>query len=145
MKVIACCAMIGAMLLNVDDADLNKKDLQKMQGDWAAVEMVREGNPLERDSAQAYFRTVEGTHYTMVRYRKVVGKGTFKLDATKSPRWIDATPDTPNAKALKGIYEWDGDNLKITFGAPDGERPKDFKSPPGSPNSYTLWEREKKQ
>jgi uncharacterized protein (TIGR03067 family) len=144
MKLITVCTLLSACLLNPDDADSTRKDLQKMQGDWAAVEMVREGNPLERDSAQAYFRTVKGETYTMARYRKVLGKGTFKVDATKTPKWIDATPAMPNAKTLKGIYEWDGDRLKITFGAPGGDRPTDFNSPPDSPNSYTLWEREKK-
>ena len=143
MRFVAGWILAGAFFLVADDADPTKKDLQKMQGEWASVEMIREGNPLERDAAQAYFRTVEGETYTMARYRKVVGKGKFKIDATKSPRQIDATPAPPNTKTLKGIYEWDGDKLKIIFGPPDGERPTDFKSEPGSPNSYTLWEREK--
>ncbi len=142
MKVIAICFLTSAFVVAADDGEMTRKDLQKMQGDWAAVEMIREGNPLERDSAQAYFRTVENETYTMARYRKVVGKGAFKIDATKSPKWIDVTPAAPNAKSLKGIYEWDGDKLKIIFGAADGERPTNFKCPPGSPNSYTLWERE---
>ncbi|CAN5361370.1 hypothetical protein BH10PLA2_BH10PLA2_37080 [soil metagenome] len=142
MKLLTACLLAGSFFLIADDSDLTKKDLQKMQGEWAAVEVVREGNPLERDAAQAYFRTVKDETYIMARFRKVVGKGTFNIDATKSPRHIDATPAPPNTKTLKGIYEWDGDKLKIIFGPPDGERPTDFKTEPGSPNSYTLWERE---
>jgi uncharacterized protein (TIGR03067 family) len=106
--------------------------------------MVRDGNPLERDSAQAYFRTVTGENYSISRYRKELGKGTLKIDATRSPRWIDATPSAPNARPLKGIYEWDGDKLKMIFAGPGAERPRNFKSLPGSGSSYTLWEPEKK-
>lgn len=146
MKLLGCLVLAGVLCCSADDADVNKKDLQKMQGDWAAVEFVREGHPLAPDDAQAYFRTVEGDHYTMSRYRKVQGKGTIKLDATKTPREIDATPTIPGKQVLvKGIYEWDGDKLKIMFGAPDGARPTSFKiPPPGTPGSFTVWEREKK-
>lgn len=146
MRLISCSLLVGALFLGADETDLNKKDLAKMQGDWAAVEMYRDGHPLTADNAQAYFRTVEGDTYTMSRYRKVAGKGTLKLDASKSPKEIDASPALPGKKVVvKGIYEWDGDKLKILFGSPDGERPTSLKVPsPGTPGSYTVWEKEKK-
>jgi uncharacterized protein (TIGR03067 family) len=144
MKLLACAFLVGFLTFLADDAGQNKKDLDKMQGEWASVEMIRDGISLERDSAQAYFRTVEGEKYTISRYRKVAGTGIFKLNAAKSPREIDATPQVPGAKTLKGIYEWDGDKLKMIFGPPGGDRPADFKCPPGAQQSYTLWEREKK-
>jgi uncharacterized protein (TIGR03067 family) len=144
MKLIGWAILTGVIWLAADDAELSKKDLQKMQGDWAAVEMIRDGNPLERDAAQAYFRTVSGEKYSIVRYRKVMGEGTFRIDASKAPREIDATPSSPGAKTLKGIYEWHGEKLKMIFGPPGGTRPKDFNAEAGSQQAYTLWEREKK-
>jgi uncharacterized protein (TIGR03067 family) len=144
MKLIAFAILAVVVTLWTDNAEQSKKDLDKMQGDWASVEMIRDGISLERDSAQAYFRTVEGEKYTISRYRKVAGTGTFKLNAAKSPREIDTTPSMPGAKTMKGIYDWDGDKLKMIFGPPGGDRPADFKCPPGAQQSYTLWEREKK-
>ncbi len=144
MKLLGCWMLAGAICFVADDAELTKKDLQKMQGEWACSEMVRDGNKLEPDDAQAYFRSVQGESYTISKYRKVLGTGTIKIDAGKTPREIDAQPALQGAKLQKGIYEWDGDKLKIIFGPAGGDRPKDFKAAPGSQRAYTLWEREKK-
>jgi uncharacterized protein (TIGR03067 family) len=147
VKLLGCSLLTVAIVLLADDSDANKKDLQKMQGDWGAVELARDGNRLEPVDAQAYFRTVEGGTYTMTRYRKALGKGTFKIDASKNPREIDAHTNAKGKNVVvKGIYEWDGDKLRIMFGPADGARPTSFKlPPPGTPGSYTLWEREVKE
>jgi uncharacterized protein (TIGR03067 family) len=144
VKLLLFSLLTGAIIFVADDAELTKKDVQKMQGDWAAVEISRDGNKLTPDDAQSYFRNVKGDVYTMSKYRKVVGTGTIKIDAGKSPREIDAQPAVAGAKLQKGIYEWDGEKLKIYFGAPGGDRPKNFKTEPGLPGSFTLWESEKK-
>jgi len=44
---------------------------------------------------------------------------TFTLDSSKSPRWIDVTPEA------RGIYELSGDTLKIRF-MKRGDRPTIF-------------------
>jgi uncharacterized protein (TIGR03067 family) len=144
VKLFACWILASAIISIADDSDLAKKDLQKMQGEWACLEMIRDGNPLTTDDAQSYFRSVTGDTYSIAKYRKVLGKGTIKIDAGKMPREIDAQPSVAGAKLQKGIYAWDGDKLKIIFGPAGGERPKDFKAPQGSGRSYTVWEREKR-
>lgn len=147
VKLLGCSLLLGVILVSADDAEANKKELEKMQGDWAAVEVVRDGFSLAPDDAQAYFRTVEGDTYTMARYRKVLGKGTLKLDANKTPKEIDAhTTAQGKSVIVKGVYEWDGDKLKIMFGPSDGARPTSVKpSSPGTPGSYTVWEKEAKK
>ena len=50
-------------------------------------------------------------------------EGTFKLDPTKKPRTIDLTLDD---KTSQGIYELNGDSLKIVLAEPGQPRPKDF-------------------
>jgi uncharacterized protein (TIGR03067 family) len=144
-RTILAIAAVGILVAAVGADDAGKKDLDKMQGEWAAVDMIRDGNKISADSAQAYFRSVQGESYAVSRYRKVQGKGTFKLDVSQTPRHIDATPDMPaGAKTLKGIYAWDGEKLKMNFGSPGGDRPKDFTCPEGSKQAYTVWERENK-
>lgn len=56
------------------------------------------------------------------------------LDPTKSPREIDIVQ--PNAH-FKGIYEFDGADIKIAFAL--GQRPTDFDARPGV--SYNLLRR----
>ena len=51
--------------------------------------------------------------------------GTFKLDATKTPKEIDLKMEEKNDKIDKAIYEINKDTLKIAIGVK--ERPKDFK------------------
>jgi uncharacterized protein (TIGR03067 family) len=125
------------------DGDATKKDLEKMQGDWAAASMVVDGTKLSDDEAQCLFRTVKGDHYTVYHFNKEIGKGALAIDATKKPKTIDATP-AGKAKPLRGIYELEGDRLKVCFAPPGKDRPTDFEAKEGSGHTLTVWEREKK-
>jgi uncharacterized protein (TIGR03067 family) len=148
MKTHAWLLAAAACLVAADKPpdDAARKDLEKMQGDWQAARMVVDGYELPADDAQVLFRTVKGDHYTVFRYDKAAGKGTLKLDAAKKPRTVDARPDGPaGAKGpILGIYEFDGDALKLCFATPGKERPKDFEAKAGSGHTLTVWKREKK-
>jgi uncharacterized protein (TIGR03067 family) len=126
--------------------DANRADLAKMQGDWNAVHMVSEGFTIPDDDAQALFRTVKDRDYTVSRYDRVVGKGTFTIDATKKPKTIDAIPSTGAAKGkpLLGIYEIDDKTFKVCFAVPGKPRPTDFTAGEGSGCTLTIWEHERK-
>jgi uncharacterized protein (TIGR03067 family) len=62
---------------------------------------------------------------------KLDGYMTYKIDATDYPRTIDLTPDRGPAKGkvLKGIYELDGNTLKICHVAPAAEEPEKAERP----------------
>jgi uncharacterized protein (TIGR03067 family) len=127
--------------------DPSRRDLEQMQGSWQCASYTVDGMRLPEDTAQAMFRTVKGDGYTIFRFEKVIGKGTIKLDATKNPREIDAmTAATPTRKGglIRGIYEVSDDTLRLCFGAPGKERPREFKSEPGSGHTLTTWAREKR-
>ena len=126
--------------------DPTKQDLEKLQGDWAALSMVVDGVRASDDEAQSLFRTVKGNQYTVYLFNKAIGKGTFQLDATKKPRTIDARPAGAPAgsKPLLGIYEFAGGRWKVCFAPPGKERPADFAAKAGSGHTLTVWEREKK-
>lgn len=123
---------------NDDDA---AKDLKRMEGDWMVASMETDGMKIPDENAMALFRSVKGNQYTVSRYRKVVGKGTIKLDATKKPRAIDALPAgaSDEAKALLGIYKFEGNKLKLCFARPGKARPIEFSSKEGSEHTLTIW------
>jgi len=125
--------------------DAAAEDLKRMQGNWVVVSMEVDGLKVPDDDAMALFRSVKGDRYTVSRYRKVVGKGTIKLDATKKPRAIDALPAgaTGEAKSLLGIYEFDGNKLKLCFARPGMPRPTEFSAKEDSGHTLTVWQREK--
>lgn len=125
--------------------DAAAKDLKRIEGDWAVVSMEVDGTKIPDEDAMAYFRSVKGDRYTMSRYRKVVGKGTIELDATTKLRAIDALPDgaSGKGKSVLGIYEFDGNKLKLCFARPGTARPTEFRSKEGSGHTLTVWQREK--
>lgn len=123
--------------------DAAAKDLKRMEGDWVVVSMEVDGLKVPDEDAMAFFRTVKGDSYTVSRYRKVAGKGTIRLDATKKPRAIDARPAGAEGKSLLGIYQFDGNKLKLCFARPGADRPTEFVSKEGSGHNLTIWQREK--
>ena len=76
----------------------------------------------------------------------MVQVGTQKLDPSKSPKAIDVTmTEGPNKGAVMlGIYEFDGDTLKVCFDPQGKKRPTEFKSPPDSANFVNVHKRVKK-
>jgi uncharacterized protein (TIGR03067 family) len=127
------------------EEDTAAKDLKRMEGDWVVVSMQVDGMKIPDEDAMAFFRSVKGDQYTVSRYRKVVGKGTVKLDGTKKPRAIDALPAgaAGEGKSLLGIYEFDGKKLNLCFARPGKARPTEFHSKEGSGHTLTVWQREK--
>lgn len=141
--------LIAAGLLVAADApknDPNQADLKKMQGDWALASMTRDGMKTPDDAAQTIFRTVKGDQYTVLRFDKAIGKGTFKIDATKKPKTVDFFPDgtKDKTKAMHGIYEFDGAKLKYCYAPAGKDRPTTFSSKDGETQTLAIWEREKK-
>jgi uncharacterized protein (TIGR03067 family) len=140
MKTIG--AVLAVVLVGAGDA--TQRDLDLMQGDWAVVSMTYDGEVLSDDIAQVLFRTVKGQEVTLFQFDKPLGNGTLKLDASQTPRAIDEQSARKDSKPRLGIYEFEGNRLRICMAAPGAARPKEFASKPGSESSLTVWERQKK-
>jgi uncharacterized protein (TIGR03067 family) len=124
--------------------DPNKTDLDALQGDWACERYVVNGTTLEPDDAQAYFRTIKDSSYTVSRYRKKLGAGTFTLDATKTPKHIDITPEGKGKDVvIRGIYRLEKGTFTFCYAAPGKDRPTAFEAKEGSGQTLTVWKKEK--
>jgi uncharacterized protein (TIGR03067 family) len=119
-------------------------DMERMQGDWQCVALTYEGEVLADDEAQAFFRTVKGSEFTMFQFDKPRSKGSFEINEKQRPKQIDETSARSGGKASQGIYEFDGERLRICLAAPGAPRPKGFSSKPGSQTSLIVWERVRK-
>jgi uncharacterized protein (TIGR03067 family) len=142
MLLILCATLLPVSQAFSTDAD--EKDIDKMQGDWALASYVIDGTKLSDDEAQSLFRTVKGDQYTVLLFDKVITKGRFKIDPKKNPKTIDSYPEGVSDKAVLGIYELQGDTLKICSAPLGKERPTKFESQKNSGYSLMIWEREKK-
>ncbi|HLW68641.1 MAG TPA: TIGR03067 domain-containing protein [Gemmataceae bacterium] len=78
-----------------------------------------------------YWLMESGKIKVLVSEKKVEGRMTYKADGTDFPKIIDLTPDygAAKGKTLKGIYELDGNKLKICHVSPDAENPEKAERP----------------
>jgi uncharacterized protein (TIGR03067 family) len=141
---LASILLVAAGSRGGDDA---KKDLQAMDGTWAVTVHEKDGvkTPDELNQKLKMRLVIKEGKYVVSSDDKEVTRGSIKLDAAKKPREIDATDEgTSKGTVLKGIYELSGDEMKVCFGAPGEERPKEFKTSDKSPSVLLGYKRVKK-
>jgi uncharacterized protein (TIGR03067 family) len=101
------------------------------------------GTVYSDDQAQVLFRTIERNKYTITRFSKEIATGSFTIDATAMPRTIDSTPaNSPDGKPLLGIYEFDGEKLRVCNALPGKPRPRTFNAHLLSSHTLIVWEPE---
>lgn len=125
-------ALTAGLLVAADAKDDAKKDLDAMQGKWQLASLERDGKSV--DVPKDAIRTVKGDTYTINPRPGVTIEGTYKLNADAKPKQIDITPTTGDnkGKTSLGIYEINGDTLKICWAPSGKDRPTEFKSAEGS-------------
>jgi uncharacterized protein (TIGR03067 family) len=125
-------------------------DLANLQGAWVTVSIVDEGKAVfdEHDppTSQPIARVeYEGTKWMVKVADKTVAGGTFKLDASKSPKELDVMDESGvrNDMTKLAIYELDGDTYRYCIARAGEPRPTEFKSIAGSGHSLIVSRREK--
>jgi uncharacterized protein (TIGR03067 family) len=116
-----------------DKADV-EKELKMFQGTWTFESVEAGGKEVPADQFKGMTVTFEGDKYSVKTGDMVVEAATLKLDPSKSPKTLDATvAEGPNkGTVILGIYEINGDTLKVCFDPEGKKRPTEFKSAPGS-------------
>jgi uncharacterized protein (TIGR03067 family) len=126
--------------------DLAKQELKKFQGTWSIVGIEQNGEKVPEDKLKGGGMkvTIKGTSYTVRVGDKTVDEGTFTVDPSKNPKQLDAQSSSQGKKEkLSGIYQFEGDTLRICF-VPEGkERPAEFKTPAGSDRVLETLRRDK--
>jgi uncharacterized protein (TIGR03067 family) len=123
-------------------SDAAKKEQELLQGDWTLASGERAGEQIPEDLAKSLKRTIKGDVSTVTRDDQPLAKGTFTLDPTKKPKTIDVKLE--GGEMIKGIYELSGDTFKLCYGAPGGDRPKEFATTADNGFTLAVWKRAKK-
>jgi uncharacterized protein (TIGR03067 family) len=147
LVALFCAAGFAASGALADDkADL-EKEVKKFQGTWTFESSEAGGTKLPPDVLKSLVVVFEGNKHTVKKGDVVLQAGTQKLDPSKSPKTIDVTMTEGPQKGtvMLGIYEFDGDKLKVCFDPQGKQRPTEFKSPPGSENFVNVHKRLKGQ
>jgi uncharacterized protein (TIGR03067 family) len=123
--------LVAAFAAGQNDA---QKEQTKFQGTWAVESATADGKEIPSDVFKTFKMTFKGDNYTVTMGQEKI-EGTFRLDAAKNPKAIDIVPDNgpDRGRVQPGIYEIDGNKLKICGAMPGRERPTNFdtKDKPG--------------
>lgn len=142
MATLLAVFTFSLVAVGQDQQDTPKKEIEKFQGTWVITSWVRDGKADK--SHEGGKVTFKGRNFERTSAKETV-KGTIKPNPKTKPKELETTltegPD--KGKTLAGIYEFEGETLKICYAGPDKDRPKDFTSKPESGHFLLVFKRDK--
>jgi uncharacterized protein (TIGR03067 family) len=115
--------------------------LQRLQGDWIAVELVTDGKPMPEQWLAYGSRTNVGNEVKVVFGGQTFLHAKQRIDERASPMAIDyLNLAGKKGTVSRGIMEWIGDEVRFSIAAPGASRPSDFAAPPAK-GTFSRWRR----
>jgi uncharacterized protein (TIGR03067 family) len=114
-----------------------KSDIDLLQGEWAPVEIVANGDKASQEALNSIKVRIKGNQYFVESDNS--SRGTFKIVESSSPRKMDVTSE--DGTELPAIYELSGDTFKACYAINGAARPTAFKSEQGSDHIFTIYKR----
>jgi uncharacterized protein (TIGR03067 family) len=110
-RILVLVPLCLAIVLTAETARSgNKKEQEKFEGAWSLVEVKGGKAPPKKEDAKLTFK---GDKVTFMASDKTE-EATYSVDPTKKPKEINVHMEKKGKKqTVKGIYELDGDTLKI--------------------------------
>jgi RNA polymerase sigma factor (sigma-70 family) len=105
-----------------------RADHRRLQGTWRPAQVQYAGHVLPPQAIEDLRLTFAGDQLTLTS-NLVNWTESFQLGATRTPGEITVHPK--RGGPWPGIYEFDGDSLKLCVNYDGNERPTTFTSPPG--------------
>jgi uncharacterized protein (TIGR03067 family) len=126
--VLLCVCCVTAI-----SSDQAKDDAKKLQGSWKVIKAYRDGKEVDPSAVKDIRYLFNGDVMTFQSSREK-NSAQFKLDAGKTPHWIDTRVLDGKAKGeiRLGIYEVSGERLKLCWSR-SGTRPSTFTTKAGAP------------
>ncbi len=120
-----------------------KAPVESIEGEWKLVEFVKEGRPREKEAITTM--TFKAGKLTIADGKRDE-TATYTLDPKATPFAIDLVPEKGGGRkeTVKGIYKIEKDKLIICFSMDGADRPKEFKSEPGTKTGMFTLERVRK-
>src|SRR5438876_11668554 len=115
-----------------------KSDVDLLQGDWAPVEMVANGEKVSDDDLANIKLKIKGNEY-FLETKDGPRQGSFRITERGNPNSMDAT--TQGGDELAAIYEISADTFKACYAVNGAARPTEFKSTEGSDHVMAIYKR----
>jgi len=120
--------------------------LGRLQGEWSAVAIVRDGAPLPPFLLKTGKRIANGNEVKVFAAGQLVIHALVRINEKASPMQIDyrnLACQVPGSVQL-GIMEWRGEEVCFCMASPGKDRPADFTSETGSGRTLSQWKMAKK-
>ena len=136
--------VVGTLLAaGAGGQDKGKTDEEKIQGTWSILSLERGGVDVMDDFVKEAKVVITADKVKIEAGGKDMQVG-YKLDPSKKPAHIDIIESSGGKDAvIKGIYAFDGDNLKVCFAPPGEKRPTEFVTQGGSSEQMVVLKRDK--
>jgi uncharacterized protein (TIGR03067 family) len=136
----------GAAELPAGDARRRAREaeLGRFQGTWKFVSIEAEGDRAFQDDLVSITVVIQGDRFTLSN-GPTITRGVLTVDPAARPKTMDVvfSEGPQRGTTAQGIYELDGDLLKLCNGPPDKKRPTRFASKLGSGLTLQVLKRAK--
>ena len=114
--------------------------LKKLQGEWAATELVTNGEPMRADWLTFGHRATEGNEMKVVFGGQVMAHAKMRFDETVLPIAVDYLNLSGAAKGTitLGIMDWVGEEVRFAVAGPGVPRPVSLDAP-GKGITVSRW------
>jgi erythromycin esterase len=118
-----------------------RNELKRLEGTWDVTAVVVNGEDTPvAGSLKGLQVIMTGDQRTVKTGETVLAQGSYRVDPRARPRAIDVTitQGAFKGQSLQGIYELDGDALRICLAMKGGRRPTEMISKPDSGHTLTV-------
>jgi hypothetical protein len=126
--MIRAAVLVLTAGLSLAAGDGNKEHLDmeyaKLEGTWHVLSLEVDGMKIPKETIKESKLIIKGKEFTM-KEKIATYKGTFSIDTSL------------------GIYELDGDDLKLCLSVTTKERPTEFSARPKSGHGFEVLKRER--
>jgi uncharacterized protein (TIGR03067 family) len=115
--------------------------LARLQGEWKAEKLVRNGEPLPPTILATARRSAKDNRIRITVGGQLIIEALVRIDDAADPIRIDYYHLGGMTKGViqHGIMEWRGETACFCMGAPGQPRPADFECPAGSSRTLSHW------
>lgn len=119
--------------------------LTRLQGEWSAVKIIREGMELPWAMLRTAKRVATRNEVQISFGGKAMIHAQVRLDDSSDPMTVDYSNvgGVATGTLQLGLFRWDGETASFCMGAPGGPRPDNFQAPPGSGRTFSQWKRKR--
>ena len=110
--------------------EASRKELQKFQGTWLVESQELDGKTAKTEEFKTRTFFCGADVFVIRKDGELLQLGLQRVDPSKSPKTINATitKGLYQGETMLGIYEIDGDRLKVCFDIEGQNRPSEFKT-----------------